>query len=85
MVRTQIQLTEEQSKRLKELARRDNISMAEVIRRSVDRYIAQRQGISTEERKRRLLSVAGIGASGDSDLGSEHDRYLTKAFAESGL
>ena len=36
MVRTQIQLTEEQARRLKALAAEQGVSMAELIRRSVD-------------------------------------------------
>lgn len=82
MVRTQIQLTEKQSENLRRLAEIDNVSLAEVIRRSVDNYIAARQDVSREERKRRLLSVVGIGDSGVSDLGVNHDKYLTEIYAE---
>ncbi len=82
MVRTQIQLTEEQSKSLRRLAEIDNVSLAEVIRRSVDNYIEARQDVSREERKRRLLSVVGIGNSGVSDLGVNHDKYLAEIYAE---
>lgn len=82
MVRTQIQLTEEQSESLRRLAEIDNVSLAEVIRRSVDNYIEARQDVSREERKRRLLSVVGIGNSGVSDLGVNHDKYLAEIYAE---
>jgi hypothetical protein len=82
MVRTQIQLTEEQSERLRRLAEIDNISLAEVIRRSVDNYIEARQSVSREERKRRLLLVVGIGDSGVPDLGVNHDNYLAEIYAE---
>jgi hypothetical protein len=82
MVRTQIQLTEKQSENLRRLAEIDNVSLAEVIRRSVDNYIEARQDVSREERKRRLLSVVGIGDSGVSDLGVNHDKYLTEIYAE---
>jgi hypothetical protein len=84
MIRTQIQLTEEQSEKLKRLAEIDNVSMAEVIRRSVDNYIYARQEMSKEERKRRLLSVIGIGHSGAPDLGVDHDKYLAELYAEVG-
>ena len=40
MVRTQIQLTEQQNRQLKTLAHRKGISMAEVIRRAIDRAFA---------------------------------------------
>lgn len=82
MVRTQIQLTEEQSERLRRLAEIDNISLAEVIRRSVDNYIEARQSVSREERKRRLLLVVGIGDSGVPDLGVNHDKYVAEIYAE---
>ncbi len=82
MLRTQIQLTEEQSASLRRLAEIDNVSLAEVIRRSVDNYIEARQDVSREERKRRLLSVVGIGDSGVPDLGVNHDKYLAEIYAE---
>jgi hypothetical protein len=84
MVRTQIQLTEEQSESLRRLAEIDNVSLAEVIRRSVDSYIEARRDVSREERKRRLLTVVGIGHSGVSDLAVNHDKYLAEIYAEVG-
>jgi hypothetical protein len=84
MIRTQIQLTEEQSRRLKQLAEQDNVSVAELVRRSVDRYLRQRQHMTPDERRERLLSVAGIGSSGLTDLGESHDRHLAEIYAETG-
>lgn len=84
MIRTQIQLTEEQSRRLKQLAEQDNVSVAELVRRSVDRYLHERQHVTPGERRERLLSVVGIGASGLTDLGESHDRHLVEVYAETG-
>lgn len=84
MVRTQIQLTEEQSSRLKQLAEQDEVSVAELVRRSVDRYLRERQYMTPEERRERLLSVVGIGRSGAIDLGTGHDRHLAEIYAEGG-
>ena len=84
MVRTQIQLTEEQSKTLKRLAAQENVSVAELIRRSIDAYIDKSPVVSTEERKRRMLSVIGIVSSGLADLAEEHDRYLEEAYGDFG-
>lgn len=84
MVRTQIQLTEEQSKTLKRLAAQENVSVAELIRRSIDAYIDKSPVVSTEERKRRMLSVIGIVSSGLTDLAEEHDRYLEEAYGDFG-
>lgn len=84
MVRTQIQLTEEQSTKLRQLAEQENVSVAELIRRSVDHYLQKQRSFSEEERKQRLLSVIGIGDSGVTDLGISHDRYLAEIYAEGG-
>jgi hypothetical protein len=82
MVRTQIQLTEEQSQALKQLAARQDVSVAELIRRSVDALIESAAEPTREERWRRAREVAGMFHSGHSDLGINHDRYLAEAFAE---
>lgn len=84
MIRTQIQLTEEQSTTLKKLAEQENVSVAELIRRSVDSYLEEHDVITEEERRRRLLSVIGIGHSGLSDLAENHDKYLVEAYSEAG-
>lgn len=84
MIRTQIQLTEEQSYGLKKLAEKDNVSIAELIRRSVDRYLQAQPVISQDERERRLMSIVGIGSSGVDDLSVNHDRYLAEIYAEVG-
>jgi hypothetical protein len=80
MVRTQIQLSEEQSKALKELAAREDKSVAELIRMSVDALLMTKQAVSSQERRRRALAVAGKFRSGDRDLASDHDQYLAEAY-----
>lgn len=82
MVRTQIQLTEEQARYLKRLAHEKKISMAELIRRSIDRYLQEQ--VSPDERKQKLLSVIGMVDSGIDDLGERHDQYLAEIYAETG-
>lgn len=84
MIRTQIQLTEEQSRSLKKLAEKKNVSVAELIRRSVDSYLEERHVITEKERRQRLLSVIGIGRSGVNDLAENHDKYLLEDYAEVG-
>jgi predicted DNA-binding ribbon-helix-helix protein len=80
MVRTQIQLTEEQSQHVKEIAERENISMSEVIRRVVDDWLLTHRSIPPEERKERALSVIGRFRSGCGDLAENHDAYLAEAY-----
>jgi Arc/MetJ-type ribon-helix-helix transcriptional regulator len=79
MVRTQIQLTEEQSKALKELAKRRGVSVAELIRTAVDRWLSSAGHISQEERQRRAIAAATGFETGVTDLARNHDAY----FAES--
>lgn len=84
MIRTQIQLTERQSQQLKEIALVENASIAELIRRSVDRFLQTRSEPSYEERKRKALAVIGIASSGLGDLSAKHDEYLADIYAEAG-
>lgn len=80
MIRTQIQLTEEQSEALKKLAGREGKSVAELVRLGVDQLIRSRGAVDPGELRRRALAVAGRFHSGDEDLSREHDRYATEAF-----
>jgi Arc/MetJ-type ribon-helix-helix transcriptional regulator len=80
MVRTQVQLTEEQARALKRLAARRHVSIATLVRAGVDELLKSSGDISSEERKRRAVAVAGKYRSGGSDLSSEHDEHLGEAF-----
>lgn len=81
MVRTQIQLTEMQTIILKQLAQQQQVSMAELIRRSIDLYIASVDERPLDEKYAQALTLAGKYRSGDTDLGRRHDKYLADAFA----
>ncbi len=80
MVRTQIQLTDQQARRLRAEARAQGISVAEMIRRSVDRALAEEK----IDRTRLYANAAKIigrfpDRRGARDLAREHDRYLGDA------
>lgn len=77
MVRTQIQVTEEQAERLRRLAAERDTSMAALIRDAVD---ALALGADPDERRRRALAVVGGFASGTSDTSAAHDRYLAESY-----
>lgn len=79
MVRTQIQLTEEQSRALKRMASAWGVSVAQLIRDSVNALIRSSPTIDTEERRRRALAAAGRFHSGKADLSTHHDQYLKEA------
>ena len=80
MVRTQIQLTEEQAKALHLLSSRLNVSQAELVRRCVDRLIGQEAAMPSADRRRRALAAAGRYASGRRDVSDRHDEHLAEAF-----
>lgn len=80
MVRTQVQLTEEQIGSLRRLSAETGRSMANLVREGVDLYLKTRLGPSREELVRRALSIAGKYASGPGDVAQNHDQYLADAF-----
>jgi metal-responsive CopG/Arc/MetJ family transcriptional regulator len=80
MVRTQVQLTEEQAARLKAKAREEGTSLAELVRRAVDRLLLEEENGGYEERMRRALLAVGRFASGARDVSEAHDRYLEEGF-----
>lgn len=80
MVRTQIQLTEEQARRLRKLARHEGVSLAEIIRRCVDHTLTD-QATRRSQLYERAATVIGRyeDRKGADDLAAEHDRYLDEA------
>ncbi len=80
MVRTQIQLTEEQAKTLKRIAATRHLSIAELIRQAVDTIIKSSAVSNTEERKKRAIDIIGKFSSGRQDISRKHDKYLEEAF-----
>lgn len=83
MVRTQIQLTPEQAQELRQIAHEENVSVAELIRRSVDQYLDSRYQPSRAELKRKALAMIGSGSSGLGDVAENHDRYLDEVYGDS--
>lgn len=81
MIRTQIQLTEEQARRVRALARREGVSMAEIIRRGVEGLLA-----GTEPARDVVwagaASIVGAfeDAEGADDVAERHDAYLDESF-----
>ena len=75
MVRTQIQLDEEQHRALKEAAAARGVSVAALVRQGIELVLGE------DERKariRRAMAIAGKGHSGLSDVAQEHDKYLAE-------
>lgn len=80
MVRTQIQLTEEQARKIKKAAMMKHQSVAELIRDAVDNILKPDASIDLEERRSRALNIAGKFSSGRSNVSKDHDSYLPEAF-----
>ena len=77
MVRTQIQLTEEQARRVRQIAHDEGVSMAEIIRRWVDRGIQERRPGRAELWEKALAVVGRFeDPTGNADVAERHDEYL---------
>jgi hypothetical protein len=80
MIRTQIQLTEQQQEMLRDLSMETGRSMAELIREGIDRLAANKPRANREHRVERAIRLAGQYASGKADVSAAHDRHLAEAF-----
>jgi hypothetical protein len=80
MVRTQIQLTEDQVRTLKKIALSRDLSVAELIRQAVDSMIKSSPASDPEERMKRALDVVGKFSSGKNDVSKHHDAYLAESY-----
>jgi predicted DNA-binding protein len=90
MIRTMIQLTEEQLKALKELAKTRKTSVAKLVRESVTQYVTTvTQGADREEKRRRALEfirkiksgeIQSQDIEGKTDVAKNHDKYLAKIY-----
>ena len=81
MVRTQIQLTEDQARHVKRIAAEQGVSMAAVIRQGLDLLLRSAEAaVSDGERAARAISAAGRFRSGGADGAVAHDRHLRDAY-----
>ncbi len=77
MIRTQVSLTPEQMRRLRQEARRRHVSLAAVVRDAVDRVVPDEDELR-HDRVDALLSVAGSVASGSGTVARDHDEVLAE-------
>jgi predicted DNA-binding protein len=81
MIRTQIQLTEEQARRLRDESRISGESMAGLIRQSIDHYLEERgSAVAGSNSRLSALEVTGRFHSGRSDVAVKHDDHLDEAY-----
>jgi hypothetical protein len=70
----QIYLKPAQDQALRALAEREGVSLAELIRRSIDKYLAE---LPPEDDP--AMDLIGLGRSGRGDLSTNHDHYLAES------
>lgn len=75
MVRTQIQLTEDQARILSDLSRTRRESIASLIRKAIDQFLVTRKP-DRFALYRQASTVVGKYKAGARDISVEHDRYL---------
>lgn len=80
MVRTQIQFTTAQVKRLKATARAQEVSVAEVVRRCVDSSLRQPLPKRADLYARAAGLVGAFRAGEKAGLSTRHDEHLVDAF-----
>lgn len=79
MVRTHVQLAEEQLAALREIANKQGVSVSHLVREGVELLLQQRRGPSREELVRRSLEAVGLFRSGTGDLSAKHDECFAEA------
>jgi hypothetical protein len=81
MVRTQVQLTDRQARRLRAQARDRGLSLAEVIRRCVDKGLAEEMPDRAALYERATRVVGRFhDRRGARDVSGKHDYYLDESF-----
>ena len=79
MIRTQIQLTEDQHTLLRELSRDTREPIAALIRKAIDQFLITRRP-DRFYLYRQAQSVIGKYEAGVPDISLKHDKYLGEAF-----
>jgi len=90
MIRTMVQLTEEQMKALKELAKARKTSVAKLVRESVAQYVVTaNKDADREEKRRKALEFLDYikkhpeefrDIEGKTDVSVNHDKYLAEIY-----
>ena len=75
MKRTTVFADEDLLRKLREIAKRENITVAEVTRKALTEYVSRRRA------KRSRLSLVGVGRSGRKDIAERSEELLGKGFA----
>ncbi|MBN1960550.1 MAG: ribbon-helix-helix protein, CopG family [Deltaproteobacteria bacterium] len=82
MIRTQIQLPDEQARRLKLISRRDGVSISEIVRRSLNETLAKYDGTTVSRYACAAKLLGTLHDQNATDLAENHDKYLADAFSK---
>ena len=77
--RIQIYLDPEVHQRLKERAKEEGISLAELIRRMAKDYLRKKA------LPKNYLAIVGLGQSGKANISEKHDDYLAQGLSDENL
>jgi len=80
MIRTQIQLTENQARKIRRVALERNISLAEAVRQCIDQTLDRSLTLADRYQRARRIIGSVRDREGRSDIARHHDRYLERAF-----
>lgn len=80
MIRTQIQMEEDQIEWLRAEARARGVSVSQLIREGVTLFRAREERFP-EDKKKRALAAIGRFSSGVCDISERHDDYLAGVFS----
>jgi hypothetical protein len=79
MIRTQIQIKEDQIKWLRSKAKDRGVSVSQLIREGIDLYRLREERLPSEK-KQKALAAVGRFSSGRPDISARHDDYLANAY-----
>ena len=74
MKRTTVFADDDVLRQLREIAKRDNVSVSDVTRKALHEFVARRR------LRRSRLSLIGVGRSGRKDVAARAEEFLGKGF-----
>ena len=80
MIRTQVQLTERQLLRLREIAAKRGLSISELVRTGVEHILSHAERGEHGDQAQSAIAAAGRFHSGHVDIARRHDAYLAAAY-----
>ncbi|MEA3359153.1 MAG: ribbon-helix-helix protein, CopG family [Thermodesulfobacteriota bacterium] len=81
MIRTQIQIKDDQIEWLRIKARERGVSVSQLIREGITLFRADQERFP-ENKKKKALAAIGRFSSNISDISERHDDYLVEAFSD---